>query len=160
MPTLTKAAADAELVERAGAYLTLAGWSVAVDGTNPSTVGPLRFGLASLDVATAAVGVVVDADLTGVGSTDCDQLYDLAELRLKRNLLSKLGTMLFDQTVGEKSQSLSQARDTLQAEIDALESRVKALYGHGLGKISAGSIDLGFATTDPCQTQRLYPYWN
>jgi hypothetical protein len=157
MPTLTKAA---ELVERAGAYLALAGWSVAVDGSNPNTVGPLRFGLASLDVATAAAGVVADADLSGVGSGDLDQLYDLAELRLKRNLLSKLGTMLFDQAVGEKSQSLSQARDTLQTEIDALQERVKMLYGHGLGRISAGSIDLGFATTDPWQTERLWPYWN
>lgn len=159
MPTLTRAVADVELVDRAGAYLALAGWSVAVDGSNPATVGPLRFGLASLGRATASASAVADADLAGVASGDWDQLYDLAELRLKRNLLAKLGTMLFDQTMGDKSQSLGQVRDTLQAEVADLEARVKALYGHGLGRASAGSLDLGFAQTDPCLTEPLWP-WN
>jgi hypothetical protein len=158
MPALTKAAADAELVDRAGAYLALARWSTATDGTNPATVGPLRFGLAVMGRAPTAAGAIVDADLSGVASSDFDRVYDLAELRLKRNLLSKLNTMLRNETIGDKSQELGGTIDQLQREVTDLEARVKMLYGHGLGKISAGNIDLGFATTDPNQTTPIWPY--
>jgi hypothetical protein len=153
---LTKATVDAELVGRNEGYLTLAGWSVVVDGTNPKTVGPIRTGLNSLGIATTTLGTVVEADLATVTSAQLDQLYDVADLRLKRDLLSKLP--FFDQKAGPIEQKLSQARTGLLAEIADLKARIREEYGIGAGRISVGSIDYGFAQTDPTMTDPLWPY--
>jgi hypothetical protein len=152
---ITKADADAELVNRNAGYLAAAGWSVAVDGTNPKTVGPVRTGLASLSIATATVGTVVDADLVTVTAAQLDQFYDVADLRLKRDLLGNL--VAVDQVAGPIEQKLSQIRGGLAEAIEMLEARVRRDYGVGAGRITAGWVDLGFAQTDPCQTDPLWP---
>lgn len=151
---ITKAQADVELVDRAGGLLSFAGRSVLVDGTNPDTVGALRAGLASLDLTPAVAGTVTDVDLAQVDSADLDQLYDVAELRLKRNLLGWM--TLCDQKISLGEQKLSQVRDSLLLAIKDLEAQVKDCYGIGGGRVSGGAVDLGFAQTDPCDTTSLW----
>lgn len=152
--SLTKAQADTELVDRAGGLLTFVGKSTLVDGTNPDTVGALRDALASLGRSVATFGVVTDSDLSGVSSTDYDQLFDVAELRLLRNIRGSLTAV--DQRISLGEQKLGQVRDGLNQAINDLEARVKAQYGVGLGTVAAGTVDLGFAQTEPWDTEQLW----
>jgi hypothetical protein len=155
---LTKAALDAELVDRCGGLLAFVGRSTVPDGTNPATIGPIREGLASLGIGLASFGAVLDSDLLPVASTDIAQLVDVAEYRLLQNILGWLTKV--DQTIGMGSQSLGQVRRDLLQTLKSMQESLRVQYGYGLGTPSGGAVDLGFAQTDPCQTERLYPWWN
>lgn len=157
MAAPTKAQADAELVDRCGGILSAAGRSVAVDGTNPQTVGPLRESLAVLGYQTASFGAVTDADLAQSPNAGVPQLLDVAELRLLRNALGWYTKV--DQQVGQDAKRLSQLRTDLLASIKDVEARCKALYGYGLGSVVGGAVDLGFDSTDPCEPEPLWPGW-
>jgi hypothetical protein len=153
--SLTKADLDAELVDRAGGLLAFVGRSVDVTGANPATVGPLREGLASLGLGTASFGAIADADLAAVAPANVQQLIDVAEYRLLQNVLGWLTKV--DQSIGMGSQSLGQVRRDLLQTLRSLSDTLRAQYGYGLGTLAGGSVDLGFAQTDPCQTERLSP---
>jgi hypothetical protein len=155
---LTKAALDAELVDRCGGLLAFVGLPTVANGTNPATIGPIREGLASLGLTLADFAAVADADLAAVTTTSIPQLVDVAEYRLLQNILGWLTKV--DQTIGMGSQSLGQVRRDLLQSLKSMQESLRVQYGYGLGTPSGGSVDLGFAQTDPCQTERLYPWWN
>lgn len=155
MAAPTKAQADAELVDRCGGILGAAGRSVATDGTNPQTVGPLRESLLVLGYQTASFGAVTDADLAQVPTAVTAQLLDVAELRLLRNALQWYTKV--DQRISLGEQKKGQLRTDLMLSIKELEARCKALYGYGLGSVVGGAVDLGFASTDPCEPEPLWP---
>lgn len=152
--SLTKSQADAELIDRTSGLLAIVGKSVVVDGTNPDTVGALREGLASLGLGVATFGAVADADLAAVPTSDYPQLFDVAELRLLRNIRGSL--TLVDQKISLGEQKLGQVRDGLNAAITDLEAKLKCTYGIGAGTVSGGAVDLGFAQTDPCDSTPLW----
>lgn len=150
MPAVTRAQADAELVERAGGLLTFVG-KPTTGSPLAATTGPLREGLGSLGLNVASYASVTDGDLAGVSAADLGQLFDVAELRLLRNIRGSMTKV--DQKVSLGEKKLGQVRDGLYMAITDLEAKLKATYGIGLGTVVGGAVDLGFAQTECWETE-------
>jgi hypothetical protein len=137
---LTRAAAEAILVGRCGKILALAGLDgTTVDGTNPDLADPIRSGLASLGLATATVGAVVDADLAAIASETLDQLLDVAEVRALESALGNL-----DQPDQEASlnnyQYLGRLRDSIEKTVARKRTQAVQKYNFGQGAVSSGTV--------------------
>lgn len=153
---ITNADLDAELVDRCGTLLVLVGKDgTTVSGTNPAFRGAKLEGLRSLGRVPASSGSVSDADLAAVADALVPQLFDIAELRLLRNVFGNL--TLVDQHVSLAGKNFGQIRDGLTARIAELATFCRQAYGYGLAAPTGGTMDLGFAQTEPCASEPLYP---
>lgn len=140
--SLTRANFEAEMIGRCGAVMTQAGKDgTTVDGSNASLNGPARNALVSLGLPPAGF-TVADADFSAVESTDELRLFDTAEFYLLRSVEGNLTGV--DQAFGQDSYKYSQLRASVSARIESLNQYLRKTYGFGLGRLSAGSMDLGF----------------
>ena len=139
---ITRVQADTELIERAGALLTLVGKDgTTVDGTNQALVGALRSGLDSLGIIPASFGTITDDDLSLVADSAVAQLLDVAELRLVGGINASFTDVDEKISMGEKK--VSQNRAAIQARYTSLAQFCRERYGYGLGRLRAGGINLG-----------------
>lgn len=150
---LTRADVEAELVDRHGAALTLVGKDGStVDGSNADLNGAIREGLLSLGIFPAAF-VVVDSDLAAVSAEDSPQLFDVASLRVLRNVLSSYTEV--DSDVDRDRQKLNQVREGLIVQIATLGAEIRSRYGVGLGVASVGLFARDFAEADECSASEF-----
>lgn len=141
---LTRAQVDAELADRGGEWITLAGLT-APDAFD----SPIAYGLRQLRLSPADPTAPADADLAGVLPDQEDRLLDSAEVRLLENCLAGLGKSLYDQKVGAAARSLGQVRASLEKLLARRWEMLRTRYGIGLGTITGGTIDLDFAEGFP-----------
>lgn len=136
---ITRVQADTELIERAGALLTLVGKDgTTVDGTNGSLVGPLREGMASLGLFPASFASVTDDDLAQVADGDVSQLLDVAELRLVGGINSSFTDV--DEKNSMAEVKVSQNRAAIEKRAGDLAAFCLNRYGYGLGTLRTGSV--------------------
>ena len=143
----TRAQLDPILLRRLGKKFLLVGLDgVTADGSNPDLIDPLTAGMNSLGISPATVGTVADADLLAVPATQLPQLLDVAELRGLETVLGNWDEP--DQMADtDNSQSLGKLYDSLEKTVARKQALIQRLYGIGLGTLTAGVLDLGFAET-------------
>jgi hypothetical protein len=134
----TRAAAEAELIARAGTWMTAAGLDgVTVDGTNASLDSPLGYALRA---------VAADA-VTDVGTSDLDMLYDIAEWRLLENIVQNYKKV--DGKAGPVEGKADQLGQRMERRLSQMRTFVQATYGIGgtSSTLSGGTLTLNFAET-------------
>lgn len=147
---LTRANVETILIARCGRLLTLSGLNgTTQDGTNVALADPIRQGLSSVSIVTATLGIVADDDLAMVDSTTIDEMLDVAELRALESCLGNLDQP--DQMADTNNEQwLGRLRDSIEKTVARKQALLQKQYGVGLGSLSTGVLDLGFAETiDP-----------
>lgn len=144
----TRAEVEAELLSRAGALMLTADLDGhEKDGSNEDLAGPIAFSLRQLGITPAKFRDVTTADISAVSEADVDQLLDVAEWRLWKNIQGHLDDA--DLTIGDRSERYSQLQPVVQARITESERLIKRLYQIGEGKLSAGVLRVAFQETHP-----------
>lgn len=137
----TKADFDAEMVSRVTpALLTTAGLSVLVDGTNPSTVGPLRWAYRIMGLSPITGITITDTDLGLLSFDQFLDLSDLGEYRLLMNIVSGLTKSRIQ--IGVNSIYYSDLRDGLLRRLALMKKDLDAKYHLGLIPLTGSTITL------------------
>lgn len=140
---ITRANAEAILIKRLGALLTEAGLDgTTVTGTNADLNDPIGYALRKLGQTVTAPTAVADADLSGLGSDDYDEFFDLAELRSLETVHNTLTSVNI--SVGPRREELSQLADRVAKRIADKRAAMAEEYGRGLKPLEAGYITLDF----------------
>lgn len=144
---LTRAVAEFVVIRGCGKILARAGLDgTTVDGTNDDLTDALREGLASLGFGVATLGAVTDADLMPIAPTNFSQFRDIAILSALESALGNLAQP--DQMADtDNQQMLGKLRDSIEATVARKQKLAQQQYGYGLGSLTAGVVDLGFAET-------------
>lgn len=136
----TKADFDTELVDRTQGYLAYFNLSVAVDGTNPFTKGPIGWAFQVID-RTPLTGVYpADSDLALLDSFLYFEMCDLAEYRLLKNIFTKMVQNRVQ--VGVNSIYYSDLRNSLETRIQELFKELNQRYKLGMPALTGGTINL------------------
>ena len=142
--TITRANAEAELVGRAGGWMSAAELSTSAIGANSDLQSPLAFALRKMGISHHTP--ITDADLSSIADEDLDQLYDLAELRLLKNVQRNFAAV--DIQLGPRRESYDQLGKRLESAITALEAAINKQYGVSGSTITAGVLRVDFAEHD------------
>ena len=140
MAALDRAAAETILSNRVGPLMTVAEMSLE-PGEPESFDDPLAWATRGVGGSTANYHTVTDAELAAVPSSVYDNLMNLAEYRLLKNLQGALNAV--DITTGPRSEKFSQFMEQVQKMLDRLEPTIEAL-GVLSGTLTAGYISLDF----------------
>jgi hypothetical protein len=142
----TRAQADAILKSRVGTLLTNVGVSVAGSSPLAAFADPIAVGLDAVGLSCADPTNPTDDDLAALPGSSLYKFLDIAELRaLETAYNTPAGTATAtsvewtDYKVTRKA-----AVDALATVLAAKRADVKARWGYGLGRLSAGTIDLKF----------------
>ncbi len=141
--TVTRTTLEKLLVKRASSIMTFVGMSTLAVGSNDDLNDPIGYGLRQSDLTVADHADVVDGDVANVTDALLDQVLDIAELRLLKNILGNLDEV--DLEMGPRSEEFSQIADRVEGKIERLEKSVTDQYGVGLGALSSGIITQNFA---------------
>lgn len=142
---LTRANFEAELNDRKGGLITLAGRDPTASGTNPVYNGAAAEALRAVGVSPAAY-TVTDTDFASVADASIGEVFDIGEYRLMKSLLGWLNKP--DQKVSLGSQSLGSLRQQLTTEAASLLSQLQAQYGYGAPTVGSSTISLDFESSD------------
>jgi len=134
----TRADIEQELVSRAEAWLTAAGFAVTFAGANADLNAPLGWAIRQAGGTVAAPALVTTTDVQTVAAADLDMLMDLAELRTLQNVLASYA--LVDAKAGPVEAKSSQLADRIERRINQLRAWVATAYG--IGDYGAFSIQL------------------
>lgn len=143
--SLTRENFESELVSRQQARMETVEMSVETSGTNTDLNNIIGFAIRQSGGTVASFASVADSDLSGFDSEYYEQLFDIAELRLLKNIKGRWGK--WDIRAGQLAENLSQFGKDLDADIERLEKHVKSTYGIGVSTVSIGSVDYDFAET-------------
>ncbi|MEO6809717.1 MAG: hypothetical protein ABI353_11450 [Isosphaeraceae bacterium] len=145
---ITRARAEAVLVDRCGPWMVKATMDVTFDGANPSLNESLRQGLTQSGYTVADPFLVTDADLAALDvANDLDEFLDRAELRVLRTVQTRLVKVT---TMVEAVQVLnSDLIRGIDAVVKEKTAQVKASWGLPGGKLSSGVLSLDFAQAAP-----------
>lgn len=151
---ITRAQVEQILIRRCGKKLALVGLDgVTQDGSNTDLSDPIASTLAILGLAVANVALVADADLVAVQACQAGALVDIAELRVLESVLGNWDQA--DQMADtDNSQSLGKLYDSLEKTVARKRLQLQRQYGFGVGELTAGVYDLGFAETVDFATER------
>lgn len=116
-----------------------------VDGTNANLNDPIGFGIRRSGGSVLNVALVGDADVLTVDTDDLDQLLDLSELRLLRNIKGSWAKT--DISAGQLTEKLGDFAKQVEEDIKAMSEHLLSSYGIGGATLSSGSIRLDFQTT-------------
>lgn len=145
--SLTRAQAEAILVQRIGGWLTNASLPVTIVGSNAALNDPLGYGIRIAGGTVTSYALVADADLLTVADADLDMLLDVAELRALESVLSNFA--LVDAKAGPVEAKSSQFADRLMKVIDRLRAQLAIRYGiESALQLQAGMISLNFTELD------------
>lgn len=149
MAAITAAQLDRALLRRVGGQYAYAGLdSTTADGTNHDLLDCKVEGLRSLGLYPASLDAVTDADLAGVTAEQQGQLLDVAELRAFETVLGNRAAA--DRKALDSEQYDGRFYSHLELTVTRKRKQVERQYGHGLGSLTSGVFDLGFAATiDP-----------
>ena len=140
---LTRANVEGILIKRVGALMTAASMDgTTIDGTNTDLNDPIGQALMRLDYTPTDITLIVDADLSSVGTGDYAGLLDIAEWRVLESIAGNLA--LVDITVGPRSEKLSQLADQVTAMAANKRQQVEDEYGIGGASMTAGILTLDF----------------
>lgn len=150
--TITRTTLETILVRRASAYMTAAGMAVTYAGSNADLNDPIGYALRYVGYAVDDPSSVSNSDIAEIADEDLDQVLDVAEYRLLKNISGNLA--MVDITTGPVSEKLSQLSTSLEKRIDKLAADIAALYGTGT-TIEVGAFHFDFAThgDDPEMTE-------
>ena len=144
---LTSANLDLLLLRMTAVKLAYAGLdSTTADGTNPDLGFPKVAAYRSLGLVPIGPLNLVDADLVGVADGQLNQLLDVAELATLEAILGNLSNV--DQTTDTDNLQLhGKFYQALEATVARKRTQAQRAYGYGLGTLTPGVFDLGFAET-------------
>jgi hypothetical protein len=125
----TRAQIEQEIVNRAEAWMTNAGFAVTFAGANADLNSPLAWAIRQAGGSVTNIALVADADVSTVASEDLDLLLDMAELRTLENVLANF--VLVDAKAGPVEAKASQFADRLERRITALRGWIATTYGIG-----------------------------
>jgi hypothetical protein len=125
----TRAQIEQEIVNRAEAWMTNAGFAVTFAGANADLNSPLAWAIRQAGGSVTNIALVADADVSTVASEDLDLLLDMAELRTLENVLANF--VLVDAKAGPVEAKASQFADRLERRIAALRGWIAITYGIG-----------------------------
>lgn len=141
--TLTRANVEFILLQRAAKRMAFVGLdSTTCTGSNTSLNDPIGVALAQIGISVADRTNVTSADIAAVDSGDYDKLFDLAELRLLKNIQGNMDAV--DIRVGQDAESLSQFGEQLDKVIDRAAKHVISTYGTGISAVVAGCVTYDF----------------
>lgn len=141
--TITRANLEVILVKRASAYMSAAGMAVTFTGSNADLNDPIGYALRYVGYTVDDPSSVANADVAELASEDLDQVLDVAEYRLLKNISGNLA--LVDITTGPVSEKLSQLSASLEKRIEKLSADISTLYGAGV-TIEVGAFHYDFST--------------
>lgn len=144
---ITRAQVEQILIRRCGRKLALVGLDgVTANGTNEDLSDPIVSALGVIGVGVANLAAVTDADLVAVTANLAGALIDLAELRA---LESVLGNWVEpdQQADTDNEQDLGKLYDSLEKTVARKRLQLQRQYGFGVGELTTGVYDLGFAET-------------
>lgn len=145
--SLTRAQVETIIVRRRGKMLARVGLDGAtMNGTNADLADPIAASIRLLGLSVVDPTSPADADLAPVMPGDYDQLFDVAEYFALGNCLGNWAKVT--QQAGTDRQDLSDLLTELRAQLKDLRQDLKEQYGFGTLGVSAGLIDLGFASQD------------
>lgn len=142
---LTVIKAEARLVRRRKKWLAAVGMDTSVGGGNLDVQDALIGAMEWLGAGLGDPGRVTDEDLAFVYAADRPTLLDIADLKLMEAILGNADEVTSSDN--QRKKSASDFAKWVQAEIKAKRADLKSRYGYGLGKLTPGSIGLGFAAT-------------
>jgi hypothetical protein len=167
---ITRAQAETVLVgaaPTAGAGLVgglLARIGYVVTGASPvaGLSDAITEGLLACGITPADVTNPTDADLANLPASSWRKFRDIAELRLLELASGGGGSTSAVKSIEfeDYSKDLSVATDEASSLLASKRAYVRMTWGYGGGKLTAGSVDYGFAQTDPRQTDVIYPWGN
>ena len=144
---LTRANVETLLIRRCGKLLAAAGLDgTTITGANGDLNDPLGWAIRQCGGTVASIVAVADVDLASVAADDYDQLFDLAELRALESILGNLDVVT--QTVGGRSENLSDLAARVQTRLTEKRALVERQYGVGVGALQTGVIGLDFMQKD------------
>jgi hypothetical protein len=136
---LTRATVEKVLVGRNRGVIALANLSAVVNGTNPDVADPISEALNWFGFYPADITNPLDADLSPIVQQQQSQFLDVADLRLKRNLLGVL-LSIPDQVVQQSERRYSDSMTELRMAIQALEAKIQAQYLSGQGRAEVAQM--------------------
>jgi hypothetical protein len=163
--SLTLAQAEATLVGPAPtAGAGLVGLALAATGLDATGESPVVALAPAISAALFACGVTpadltapTDADLASLTATTWPKFLDVASLLLlEQSAAGFVGGVKRIKFEDYEKEYFASA--DLNSLITTRRDWVRRRWGYGGGTITAGSVDYGFAQTDPCLTQRLRPW--
>jgi hypothetical protein len=140
---LTRANAEAELVQRAKKKMLIVKMLVTTDGTNEDLNSPLAFAGRALGLTLESPVTLTNTDLVNLTDDLIDEFLDRAELRLLENILGNF--TLSDIKLGPHWEEKGAIGEQLQKQIDAKRKAISSAYGDDLTALEAGSMLLNFA---------------
>ena len=149
MATLTRAAAESQLVRRAGKIMVRVGLDgTTQNGTNVDLNDPIRMAVRYMGLAVADAITVVDADVAPIIGWAIEQFLDLAEFRLFQSIWGNWAEV--SQSISLGKYEAQQLADRIQLRIADLENRLRKPYGPNVGAVAVGAIALGqYIPNDP-----------
>ncbi len=143
----TRADIEAELVSRAGAWLTAAGRAVTFAGSNADLNGAIGWAIVQAGGTVVDRALVTSTDVQTVASDDYDFFLDLAELRMLQSVLSNYAKV--DKKAGPVELKSSQLFDQIRARLADLKSWLSTTYSYG-GSSALSFVDItyGFSSDD------------
>jgi len=171
---LTRAAVEAEIVDRIGPRMAFVGMPITTDGTNASLNGPIRRALVSMGFPTASPLQVSDADLTAFipspqtqparDAWRVERLCDLACLQALESVLWKTTGDDVDWKAGVDEVKASQFVDAVRKDVERFEAKVKEPYGPDLpaallGGMTPDPLRMPNDPFDPCRTRSRRGHW-
>jgi hypothetical protein len=136
---LTRANVESILYGRNKGVIALANFSILVNGTNPDMADPIAEALNWFGLYAANRSAPTDSDLASIVQAQESQLLDVADLRLKRNLLGVL-LSIPDQVVQQSERRYSDSMTELRMAIQALEAKIQAQYLSGQGRAEVAQM--------------------
>lgn len=136
---ITRANCEVILVRRLKVLMEAAELAVTFAGLNADLDDPLAWAVRRVGGSTADISTATDAELAAVDVDDHDDLIDLAEYRVLRNVLGNLD--LVDISAGPRAEKLSQLANQVRAMLEARESFVASF----VTPLTAGYLSLDFA---------------
>lgn len=140
--TLTRAAIEGELVNRRGAWMVEVGLSNEADGVNSDLNSPIGYAVRQVGGSVSSLNYVTDADVATVDSADIDEMLDIAEFRLLRNIYGHYTAV--DNSGLPASQSSDQFGQRILKAMQLLKEDIDEKYGAGESELETGSIALDF----------------
>ena len=162
--SITLAQAEATLVGAApdagaglvGATLATVGFAATGESPVASLAPAISQALMACGVTPADVTAPADSDLARLSAANWPKFLDIAWLLLLEQASGSFVGGVKRIKWEDYEKEYREPAD-LSDMIEARRRWVRLRWGYGAGRISVGSIDLGFAQTDPCRTTPLWP---
>lgn len=142
---VTKQMVQQVLITRLGRVLTDLNFEVILSGDLDYLEDPIGWGLRMIEISTADLTEITNAEVASMSDDDVDEFLDYAEYRLIGNLIKNAPDV--DVKIGHRTEEFSQLANRLIQMFDRKRTEIRLLYGFGLGDLTSGMIDLDSLTT-------------